>query len=216
MYKFNFHLSKTSLPEILNTLSLFLLNLKFLRHRAWNLPLGTELPKSFEGNQILREWDSSSRSLLVRESVRYLVPLASWEHGCNAGLDGMVSTPFSEENVLLLQYLKRLQVRPRDKSLNNPKSRRTASTRNSCQVCTECVCKHSTHEDGCAWQGCAQEPEWSPASQPSKMYWRGWRSGMKYLCNEHEKVGADFSILFLCVSTQNSSAVLAVVFSPFF
>lgn len=33
----------------------------------------------------------------------------------------MVSIPFSKENVSLLEYLNRLQVTPRDKSLNNPK-----------------------------------------------------------------------------------------------
>lgn len=33
----------------------------------------------------------------------------------------MASIPFSEENVSLLEYLNRLQVTPRDKSLNNPK-----------------------------------------------------------------------------------------------
>lgn len=33
----------------------------------------------------------------------------------------MVSIPFSKENMLLLQYFNRLQVTPRDKSLNNPK-----------------------------------------------------------------------------------------------
>jgi len=50
-----------------------------------------------------------------------LVPPVFREHGRSAGLDDTVSIPFSEENVLLLQYLNRLQVTPRDKSLKNPK-----------------------------------------------------------------------------------------------
>lgn len=150
MNKFNFNLSKTSLPEILNILSLFLLNLKFLKHRAWNPPPGTELPKFFERNQVLREWDSSSRSL-VRESVRCLFPLALWEHGCNAGLDNMVSISSSEENVLLLQYLNRFQVTPRGKSLNNPKvqknSLNTKFLPGVYRVCVQ-VCVHVQYTQG--------------------------------------------------------------------
>lgn len=181
-YKFNFNFSSS---EFLNILTLFLLvNLKFLSCRAWNILLGTELPKFPERNQVLWKWDSSSRSL-VKESVGYLVPPALWEHGCNTGLDDMVSIPFSEENVLLLQYLNRLQVTPRDKALKNPKVQKNTSNMKFTPGvyirqyvhASKCICMHSTHENGCVWhdwlyvhdcaQECAQEWERSPVSECS-------------------------------------------------
>lgn len=152
-HKFNFNFS---FPEFLNVLTLFLLvNLKFLSCRAQNILLGTELPKFPEGNQVLWEWDSSSRSL-VKESVGHLVPSALGEHGCNTGLDDMASVPFSEENVLPLQYFNRLQVTPRDKSLKNSKVQKntpnmkfTPGVYMRKYICaSKCVCMHSTEENG--------------------------------------------------------------------
>lgn len=78
-------------------------------------------------------------------------PLASGEHGCSADLDDMVSIPCSEENVLLLQYLNRLQVTPRDKSLNNPKvqknSLNTKSLPDAYRICLQ-VCMYVQYTRG--------------------------------------------------------------------
>lgn len=64
----------------------------------------------------------------------------------------MVSILFSEENVLLLQYLNRLQVTLREKSLNSPKVQKNSLNMKSlpgarCQVQNVCagVCVCTVH-----------------------------------------------------------------------
>lgn len=175
-YKFDFNFSS---PEFLNILTLFLLvNLKFLSCRAQNTLLETELPQFPERKQVLWEWDSSSRSL-VKESVGSLVPPALRDHGC----DDMVSIPSNEKKALLLQYLNRVQVTPRDKSLKNPKvQKNTPNLKFTPGVYkTVCACMqvrmyaHYTSEwlrmtwlyvCVCA-QDCVQEWECSPVSERS-------------------------------------------------